>query len=126
NTKGITADSTNKSTTNTSPTNADAKTIVHKVEKGEYLASIARKYGVTITDIKTWNNLSSDNLEIGQTLKITPVIQPASSSGYKYHTIKQGDTLWSLAQKYGTTVEKLRDWNNLHNRSITIGMKIIV
>ncbi len=122
----INSDSTKTIANSTAPS-SDIKTITHKVAKGEYLASIARKYGVTVLDLKTWNNLTSDNLEVGQSLKLTPVIQPsAPSSGYKYHTIKEGDTLWSLAQKNGTTVEKLRDWNNLHNRSIAIGMKIIV
>lgn len=101
--------------------------ISHKVEKGEYLASIARKYGVSVMDIKSWNSLKSDNLIAGQNLKIVPTISPSKPiPGNKYHIIKQGDTLWAIAQKNGTTVEKLREWNNLHNRSISIGMKIIV
>ena len=56
----------------------------------------------------------------------TTTTNPQSATN-KYHTIKSGDTLWALAQKYSTTVDNLKKWNKLYNgKTIYIGMKLIV
>lgn len=121
------------------------KEIDHVVQKGEWLSTIARKYNVTIQQIKDWNKLNTDNLFVGQKLKI--IIEGATSSAeagdassftantstanisgrVQYYTIKRGDTLWSISQKYNTTIENLRKWNNLYEgKTIHVGMRIIV
>lgn len=121
------------------------KEIEHIVQKGEWLSTIARKYNVTVQQIKDWNKLNSENLFIGQKLKIitdggtasisesgdnrgsTANTNTNSTEGIQYYTVKSGDTLWSISQKYNTTVENLRKWNNLYEgKSIQVGMKIIV
>lgn len=130
-------------------TSKGMKLIEHKVAKGEYLTSIGNKYGTVADSLKTWNMLNSEVLSIGQVLKVyvpedwkspstnnttqtantndTQNHSTGQSGTTKYYTIRSGDTLWSLAQKYGTTVDKLRQWNNLYNgKSIQVGMKIIV
>jgi len=121
------------------------KEIEHVVQKGEWLSTIARKYNVTVQQIKDWNKLNTENLFIGQKLKIISEGTASytesgdsrsstantstgnTSGGVQYYTIKSGDTLWSISQKYNTTVDNLRKWNNLYEgRSIQVGMKIIV
>jgi len=118
------------------------KIIDHKVSKGEYLAIISRKYTVSIDSIKAWNQMTTEVVYIDQVLKIkvsndykegtTQVVNNTTttntqSATNKYHTIKSGDTLWALAQKYGTTVDNLKKWNKLYNgKTIYIGMKLIV
>lgn len=90
----------------------------HTVTKGDTLGSIARKYGVTVKQLVSWNNLSNpDALKLGQKLKVgnTTSKGGSSSSGAKTHTVVKGDTLSSIAAKYGVTVKKLMEWNNLSN-----------
>ena len=90
----------------------------HKVAKGETLGSIARKYGVTVKQLVSWNNLSNpDALKLGQNLKVgtTTSGSTSSSSSSKTHTVAKGDTLGSIARKYGVTVKQLIEWNKLSN-----------
>ena len=88
----------------------------HKVAKGETLGSIARKYGVTVKQLVSWNNLSNpDALKLGQNLKVGTTTSGSTSSSSKTHTVAKGDTLGSIARKYGVTVKQLIEWNKLSN-----------
>ncbi len=105
----------------------------HIVRKGDNLGLIARKYGVSIKQIKKLNHLKGNIIKVGQRLKIhntktTSANKPTySSRGYKYHTIKKGDTLWSLAKKYHTSVSKIKRWNKMsRSNNLKLGKKLIV
>ena len=91
----------------------------HTVAKGETLGAIARKYGVTVKQIVSWNNLSNpDALKLGQKLKVGNTSSKSGSgsgSSPTTHTVVKGDTLSSIAAKYGVTVKNLMEWNNLSN-----------
>ncbi len=89
----------------------------YTVKKGDTLYSIARKYGITINELKDLNNLSSNLISVGQKLK---VIDDNS------YIVKKGDTLYSIARKYNTTVNELKRINNLTNDSLSIGQTIIL
>lgn len=104
----------------------DTTFVTHRVQKGETLYAISQKYGVTVNEIQSWNNLPSpDKLSIGQSLKIyksgaaaatassTPTPPPAPKP--VYHKIKAGETLGSIAAKYHTTVSKLQKLNKMGN-----------
>ena len=113
---------------------------VYKVQKGDWLSNIAKKFNVSVQQIKDWNKLTSETLYVGQVLKIqssnsanvtvnfnNTAPPPKQTNSTKYHTIRSGDTLWGLAQKYNTSIDNLRKWNNLYSgKSIHVGMKIIV
>lgn len=71
--------------------------------------------------IKNANNLTSNLLQIGQVLKI-----PLESSGETTYTVKSGDSLYSIAKKYNTTVDKLKELNNLTSNLLNIGQILIV
>lgn len=107
----------------------------HKVKKGESLGSIAKKYGVTVSNIKKWNNLKKDIISVGQNLKIyrsgAPMAQVSkgsnaskSSSSVTTYTVKKGDTLTSIANKHKCTVSQLKSWNNLKGNTINVGQKL--
>jgi membrane-bound lytic murein transglycosylase D len=91
------------------------------VRSGESLGTIARKYGVTVSDLKRWNGLRSDRIHAGQKLKVgrpqgsTSAQQPAperAAENFAYYTVQPGDTLWNIAQRHpGVTVEDLRRLN---------------
>ncbi|NNK88613.1 MAG: LysM peptidoglycan-binding domain-containing protein [Flavobacteriaceae bacterium] len=111
----------------------------YRVRSGDYLGKIARIYGVRVSDIKRWNGLRSNNLRIGQRLTIYPrkpgtsrtISKPdkkvAVNPNAKTYKVKQGDSLWSISQKFpGVSVENIRDWNNIRGNKLKPGMVLIV
>jgi membrane-bound lytic murein transglycosylase D len=100
----------------------------HTVASGETLGSIARKYGVTVKQLVEWNKLSNpDALKLGQKLKVGTTKSSSASSSSKTHTVSQGDTLGSIACKYGVTVKQLTEWNKLSNPdALKLGQKLKV
>ena len=109
---------------NSKQTNNDVDNVIkqnhHKVKSGESLSLIAKKYGVTIIDLKKWNKLQSDRLQIGQMLRI-------SQNSNKQYTVKSGDTLWSIASVKGVSIDNLRKANSLHNlKTLKPGMILII
>jgi membrane-bound lytic murein transglycosylase D len=124
-----TANTSTTNTTNTSnqssSTSTKTQNIVHIVKSGETLSAIASKYGVSVDNIKNWNNLSTDKLSIGQKLKINPTTQTSSKTvTQKMHTVKSGETLSSIANKYNTTVDAIMKANNLKSTKIYVGQKL--
>ena len=93
------------------------------VEKGDSLYSIANKYHTTVNEIKELNNLSTNNLSIGQVLKI-PTKEETPSEEEIIYTVKSGDSLYSIASKYHTTVEKLKNLNHLSSNILSIGQQL--
>ena len=107
--------------------------IIHTVQNGESLWAIARRYDVHVSDIISWNGLSSKNvvLQIGQKLTVLSD-QEGSSGGYKasnrkivYNVVK-GDNLHGIAQKYDVTVEAIQRWNDKDDTRLQIGDKLVV
>ena len=115
---------------------------VHVVKKGESLGSVARKYHVTVSKIKQWNHLKRETLHVGQRLTIyrsgSPMAQvnkttksssknnnkATKTQSTKTHTVKKGETLSSIARKYGCTVNDLKKWNNLKGNTVKVGQKL--
>lgn len=95
--------------------------IVYEVKPNDTLYSIARVYGTTVNAIKAYNNLTSDILNIGQILQI-PISEVTTE--YQNYQVASGDTLYSIARKYNTTVDTLRDYNNLSSNTLQIGQII--
>ena len=91
----------------------------YTVKSGDSLWKIANQYGVTVNELKSLNDLTSDILSIGQVLKI-PSSSSSNSSGSTY-TVKAGDSLWNIANKYGITVDELKNLNNLTSNTLSIG-----
>ena len=88
-----------------------------KKVSGDTLYAIARRYNTTVDEIKKLNNLSSNTLSIGQTLKI-PVEDEAN---YISYIVERNDTLYAIAKKYNTTVNAIKELNNLVSDTLTIG-----
>lgn len=106
---------------------------VHKVRRGESLGLIANRYGVGISQIKSWNNLRSNTIRIGQRLTIYSNgsgRNTASTAGGESQTyrVRSGDTFYSIARRYpGVSAQNIMDWNNIRNpRSLRSGMKLII
>ena len=92
----------------------------YTVQKGDSLWVIANKYGITTEELKSYNNLKSNLLSIGQVLKIPQ----GKTSTENIYTVKKGDSLWTIANKYNTTVEKIKVLNNLTSNLLSIGQQL--
>ena len=99
----------------------EENTISYTVQKGDSLYSIARKYSTTIDKIKDLNNLTTNLLSIGQVLLI-----PTDTNLETTYTVQKGDFLYSIAKKYDTTVDRLKQLNNLKSNLLSIGQILIV
>lgn len=107
--------------------------IEHEVSKGEYFHKIAIKYNCTIEDIKIWNSLPTNDLNVGQKLDIwvDPVIariieeertrpkqQRDSTDRFIYYTVQTGDTVWSIAEKFNCrSISELKEENDIENEN---------
>uniref|UniRef100_UPI003F69EC79 LysM peptidoglycan-binding domain-containing protein n=1 Tax=Polaribacter sp. TaxID=1920175 RepID=UPI003F69EC79 len=108
------------------------KRVRYKVRSGDYLGKIANKYGVRVSDIKRWNRLKTSSLKIGQRLYIYPkriprdIAKPKAkkdnivssskkkSGKYDVYIVKEGDSLWTIAQKFkGISADDIKKWNNI-------------
>lgn len=100
------------------------------VKKGDTLWSIARAYGLTVDKLKSLNNLTSNNLTIGDSLIVKDSSgnndNSSSADNNKYYIVKKGDSLYSIARNNNMTVDKLKSLNNLTSNILSIGQKLII
>lgn len=96
-----------------------SSTTKYTIQSGDTLYNISRKYNVSVDSIKSSNNLLSDHLRIGKTLII-----PSESSGTIVYKVVQGDTLSTIANRYGLSSRDLINENSLENTNIRIGQEI--
>lgn len=98
----------------------------YTVKKGDTLYSIANQYGISVDALKKANNLTSNNLTIGQTLIIPTVEEPPITNDEGIYIVKAGDTLYKIANMYGMSVNELKNLNNLTSNTLTIGQRLRV
>ena len=103
------------------PPNNDMPYITYTVKKGDNLYNIANKYNTIVSSIINLNNLSNNNLSIGQQLKIP---QTNNTNSQKTYIVQRGDSLYSIAKKFNTTVDSIKRKNNLTSNTLQIGQKI--
>ena len=100
------------------------------VKKGDTLWSIARAYGLTVERLKSLNNLTGNNLTIGDSLIVKDSNgnsdNSSSADNNKYYIVKKGDSLYSIARSNNMTVDKLKSLNNLTSNILSIGQKLII
>ncbi len=91
----------------------------HRVEKGDTLFSLAKKYNVTVDQICTWNTLVNRSIKIGQTLVLYPPKAKTETApgGYKYYRVKKHETLWRIAYNHRIPAKVLIDLNNINDVS---------
>jgi membrane-bound lytic murein transglycosylase D len=109
---------------------------VHIVKSGENLGSIAKKYRISVNQLKTWNNLKSTMIHPGQKLIVYSSGAPMAQAGnskpvtrsteQSIHVVKSGENLSVIAKKYKCTVTDLKNWNNLKSTNLSIGQKLKV
>ena len=91
------------------------------VKSGDSLWNIANRFGTTVNELKSLNNLTSNNLSIGQVLRIPSSNQNNNGNLENTYVVKSGDSLWNIANRIGTTVNELKSLNNLTSNNLSIG-----
>ena len=97
----------------------------YTVKKGDTLYGIARQFGISVDELEVANNLTTNPLRVGQTLVI-PEIEEPDVPNENIYIVKKGDTLYSIANQYGMTVNELKSLNNLTNDTLSIGQELVV
>ncbi len=106
--------------------------IRYRVKSGDYLGRIASKYGVGVSQIKQWNGMRNNNVRVGQSLIIYPrktgqdiasnVDVKSNSTSEKTYTVRNGDSLWSISQKFpGVSVQNIKKWNDISGTNLKPG-----
>ena len=89
------------------------------VKSGDTLYKIANNYNISVDDLKQFNNLNSNNLTVGQIIKIP-------NSDIQTYTVKSGDTLYKIANKFNTNRSDLIKKNNLSDTVLSIGQVLVI
>lgn len=97
----------------------------YTVQKGDSLWSIATKYGITVNELKELNNLTTNNISVGQNLKVK-LNEEKPVEDYLVYTVKKGDSLYKIANEYNTTVDTLMKINNLKGTTLTINEQLLI
>lgn len=120
----------------------ELKDIQYEVQKGDNLGSIAKKFGSSLTDLKQWNNLHSNNIVVGNSLVVAKneiaintnnatvdsfkkkdIATASSKNDDSNYLVQKGDSLFSISKKYpGVTVSDLKKWNNITGDDLKPGM----
>jgi len=140
-----------RTSSSTSATTASSQKIYYTVKSGDVLGTIAARNRVSVTDLKRWNNLSSNTIRVGQRLviyrsgssntgSVASSVKPSTgtttkttsgtvskTAAPKIYYVKPGDSLWTISQKYpGVTVDQIKRLNGLKTNSIKPGQKLIL
>jgi len=101
---------------------------IHRVRSGESLSLLAVKYGVSVSELKEMNNLSSDRIRIGQKLSVGKGMNTSveTSPSSQTHRVRSGESLSLLAVKYGVSVSELKEMNNLSSDRIRVGQMLVI
>ena len=120
--------------------------IIHTIQAGETIYRVSKIYNVSVDNLKQWNNLTENTVEIGQELMIMggvtkPAVytEPAPTKTYssttvssnnsnntQYHTLQAGETVFRVSKLYGVTVDEIVRWNNIKNFAVSVGQRLVV
>ena len=116
-------------------TKPEPKTSKYTVRKGDNLGKIAAKHGITVDQLKELNNLTDNNIMVGQSIVVPgdgeqAATKPAKAEREKprttTHTVRSGETLGAIAEKYGTTVSAIKRASGIKSDRISIGQKLTI
>lgn len=106
----------------------------YTVKSGDTLWKISQTYNVSVTNLKTLNNLTTDYLYVGQVLKLTSTASTSTvttnpisiKDSVTFYTVQSGDTLWGISTKYGVSVSEITQVNKLVSSTIYLNQKLVI
>lgn len=117
----------------TTPANGDKYT----VKAGDSVWAIANKYGISMNDLISWNNIKNNMIHPGDVLTVSKTAtgntnnnnsnsNNGNQTSNKTYTVKSGDSVWAISNRYGISMADLVKWNNIRNNFIYPGQKLVV
>ena len=104
--------------------------IRYTVKRGDALSSIAQRFGSNVETLRRINNLTTDVLRVGQELLVprspVDITLPITAPTIAIYTVERGNTLWSIARQFGTTISTLKELNDLTTNLIKVGQELLV
>ncbi len=112
--------------------------VKYRIRPGDNLGAIARRHGVSVTDLRNWNGLRSNTIVAGTSLDIQidgpDRVRPSSADGGKTaasknvvsYRVRKGDTLAGIASTFGVTVRDLKKWNGIRGSRILVGQELLI
>ncbi|WP_287723554.1 LysM peptidoglycan-binding domain-containing protein [Hallerella sp.] len=125
--------SKNSTQTNSSQSSKKSSVRTYKVKPGDNLGSIARKFGVSVSQLQKWNGVDGSAIRAGQVLYVEkPVEKPVekaiakpvekkSEGNFIKHTVQSGESLWDISRTYGVTIEQIVEWNKKKSTKVKAG-----
>ncbi len=96
----------------------------HTVQRGETLFSISQQYGITVGELKEWNDLQSNDLKLGQVLIVAP--HSSDNSDRIIHEVQAGEALFGISRQYNVTIAEIQEWNNLESTNLEVGTELVI
>jgi membrane-bound lytic murein transglycosylase D len=102
------------------------------------LGKVATRHGVSVAQLRSWNNLNSNLIRVGQVLIVqaepvqktissaTLALNEGSAASSKTYTVQPGDSLWIISKKHSLTIEQIKRLNNLNSTNIKPGQRLII
>lgn len=125
------ASSSSKTASTVKPSTPPKGATQYTVRSGDALGEIASKHGISVTNLRAWNNISGNTIYPGQKLWVvnkttasTPVAATSSSTTPSYHTVRNGETLSEIAVKYNLSVKYIQGLNSLSGVNIKVGQRL--
>jgi len=110
----------------------ELETTSYTVQKGDNLSSIARKFNISVAELKELNGLEDTNLKldsqlkIAKTAEIVEIKKDINRKDFINYTVTKGDNLSNIAKKYNVAVASLIEWNELKDNNVQVGKKILI
>ena len=116
----------------TSESDEELQTSVYTVQKGDNLSSIAKKFDLTVAELKELNNLDDVNVKTDSQLKVLKLEKLAGIKNeidvksFTTYAVIKGDNLGSIAKKFNVSVASLQEWNELKDNNVQVGKKLLI
>ncbi len=104
----------------------------YEVQRGDNLFSIAKKFNVSLEDLKKWNNLNDLNVQLGSKLALANkdenavAEEPKTETKIVEHKVRKGEYLGSIAKKYNASLAEIKEWNDMEDNNVKLGQTLIV
>jgi LysM repeat protein len=118
---------------------ASSTEVEYRIRPGDTLGGIAERFGVTASDLRSWNKMRGSRIVAGETLTVRPPAErrttasaasapaatPSAALAAESYNVQSGDNLGAIAQKHGVSVDDLVAWNGLRSTRLTVGQRLL-
>jgi LysM repeat protein len=113
--------------------NKSGEVVYYEIKNGDTIGQIAEKFHVSVVNLRSWNDISGNKIIAGKTLVLYPgstsptkKLVTSNTAGEKYHTISKGETISQIAEKYNVAISDIKKWNDIDDTKIIAGQRLVI